>query len=247
MRVSQKQPKQMVRMLRYIGFRETRQFRKAQTKRGRMKNPSKSARCRGPESNWRHMVLQTIALPTELPRRAPSTATAGPDDEAIERLLENGGSQERRVRCSGYQGRGVLDLALHLHIGAREAHHELERLAAGVADAVEAFGRRHHAERARPNGIRLVPNTHLAFTLQNEEAFLDVAIADLVSVHRDLLPWIDLRGTECQLRGSLRRVEEDGATNSGDDVAEGLVGAVGYSHPAKNRSAAATPTPSSIG
>src|SRR2546425_6287434 len=25
--------------------------------------------CRGPESNWRHMVLQTIALPTELPRR----------------------------------------------------------------------------------------------------------------------------------------------------------------------------------
>src|SRR5438034_6287557 len=25
--------------------------------------------CEGPESNWRHMVLQTIALPTELPRR----------------------------------------------------------------------------------------------------------------------------------------------------------------------------------
>src|SRR5213593_611854 len=25
--------------------------------------------CRGPELNWRHMVLQTIALPTELPRR----------------------------------------------------------------------------------------------------------------------------------------------------------------------------------
>ena len=27
------------------------------------------ALCRGPGSNWRHMVLQTIALPTELPRR----------------------------------------------------------------------------------------------------------------------------------------------------------------------------------
>src|SRR6266545_3660517 len=27
--------------------------------------------CRGPELNWRHMVLQTIALPTELPRREP--------------------------------------------------------------------------------------------------------------------------------------------------------------------------------
>src|SRR6266508_6480130 len=27
--------------------------------------------CRGPELNWRHMVLQTIALPTELPRRSP--------------------------------------------------------------------------------------------------------------------------------------------------------------------------------
>ena len=27
--------------------------------------------CRGPELNWRHMVLQTIALPTELPRRGP--------------------------------------------------------------------------------------------------------------------------------------------------------------------------------
>src|SRR5712691_1702441 len=26
--------------------------------------------CRGPELNWRHMVLQTIALPTELPRRS---------------------------------------------------------------------------------------------------------------------------------------------------------------------------------
>ena len=34
-------------------------------------NPSKGGRCRGPESNWRHMVLQTIALPTELPRRDP--------------------------------------------------------------------------------------------------------------------------------------------------------------------------------
>src|SRR5439155_6853603 len=27
--------------------------------------------CRGPGSNRRHMVLQTIALPTELPRRGP--------------------------------------------------------------------------------------------------------------------------------------------------------------------------------
>src|SRR5439155_23402766 len=27
--------------------------------------------CRGPGSNRRHMVLQTIALPTELPRRDP--------------------------------------------------------------------------------------------------------------------------------------------------------------------------------
>src|SRR5436190_18238310 len=25
--------------------------------------------CRGPELNWRHVILQTIALPTELPRR----------------------------------------------------------------------------------------------------------------------------------------------------------------------------------
>ena len=35
----------------------------------RAKKPSKTVLCRGPESNWRHMVLQTIALPTELPRR----------------------------------------------------------------------------------------------------------------------------------------------------------------------------------
>src|SRR5258705_4808651 len=37
--------------------------------RGAMKKCQQEALCRGPESNWRHMVLQTIALPTELPRR----------------------------------------------------------------------------------------------------------------------------------------------------------------------------------
>src|SRR5438034_11377269 len=46
-----------------------RQFRKSPLKGGRDEKPSKSALCRGPELNWRHMVLQTIALPTELPRR----------------------------------------------------------------------------------------------------------------------------------------------------------------------------------
>src|SRR5256885_16471310 len=39
MRVSQKQPKQMVRMLRYIGFHETRQFRPALIEGGAMKKP----------------------------------------------------------------------------------------------------------------------------------------------------------------------------------------------------------------
>src|SRR5437762_8833805 len=62
MRVSQKQPKQMVRMLRYIVFREMRQFRKSSLKRRAQQEPSKSARCRGPESNWRHMVLQVMFL-----------------------------------------------------------------------------------------------------------------------------------------------------------------------------------------
>src|SRR5437773_11676781 len=58
--------------------------------------------CRGPESNWRHMALQTIALPTELPRRAPSTATVEAADAAIERLPELGAGQEPPLRCSGY-------------------------------------------------------------------------------------------------------------------------------------------------
>src|SRR5205814_8947885 len=104
MRVSQKQPKQMVRMLRYIGFREMRQFRKAQTKRGRMKNPSKSVLCRGPESNWRHMVLQTIALPTELPRHGFPDRDHRAEHGAIRLLLGVGEVQKRRVHCSGYQG-----------------------------------------------------------------------------------------------------------------------------------------------
>jgi hypothetical protein len=39
-----------------------RQFRESPLKEGRDEKPSKSALCRGPESNWRHMVLQVMFL-----------------------------------------------------------------------------------------------------------------------------------------------------------------------------------------
>src|SRR5438105_6812709 len=113
----------------------------------------------------------------------------------------------------------LLDLALHLNTRAGEAHHELERLSPGVADAVETFRRRHHAERTRADRTRLVADAHLAFALQNEEAFLDVAIANLVPVHRDLFAGIDLGGADCQVPRSLRRIEVDGATNAGHHIA----------------------------
>src|SRR5712691_8825294 len=44
----------------------------ARSKTRLTRSPAKRVLCRGPESNWRHMVLQTIALPTELPRRGTS-------------------------------------------------------------------------------------------------------------------------------------------------------------------------------
>jgi hypothetical protein len=74
---------------------------------------------------------------------------------------------------------------------------------------------------------------HLALALEDEEALLDVAIADLVPVDRDLLAGVDLGGPERQLRRSLRRIEVDRAANTRDEVAERLVGAIRYAHPAR--------------
>src|SRR5690242_9465432 len=65
-------------------------------------------------------------------------------------------------------------LALHLNTDACETHHELERLAAGVADAVEALGRRHDAEGPRADRIRLVTDAHFTLALEDKEAFLDI-------------------------------------------------------------------------
>jgi hypothetical protein len=50
--------KQMVRILRYTQFQERRRFHNERCQDGAIKIPSKSVLCRGPESNWRHMVLQ---------------------------------------------------------------------------------------------------------------------------------------------------------------------------------------------
>jgi hypothetical protein len=52
----------MVRRLRYILFQETRELHEAGSVDSAFKNPSKSVLCRGPESNWRHMVLQVMFL-----------------------------------------------------------------------------------------------------------------------------------------------------------------------------------------
>src|SRR5205085_2693919 len=136
----------------------------------------------------------------------------------------------------------LLDLALHLNTRASEAHHELERLSPGVADAVETFRRRHHAERTRADRTRLVADAHLAFTLQNEEAFLDIAIADLLPVHRDHFAGIDLDGSECQLRRSLRRIEVDGETHARCRVSAFLATTV-VVIPTLGSSASAAPSP----
>src|SRR5439155_16772166 len=140
----------------------------------------------------------------------------------------------------------TLGLALHLHARAGKAHHELERLVTGVANAVEPLGRRHDAERSRADRTHLVADAHLALPPEDEEALLDVAVVDLVPVHRDLLSGIDLCGAERQLRRSLRRIEVDRTPNAGDHVADRLVGPIGYTHSADNPWPAETPLPSPI-
>jgi len=51
---------QMVRVLRYTLFHETRQFRAASGRKRDEETSTKKALCRGPESNWRHVVLQVM-------------------------------------------------------------------------------------------------------------------------------------------------------------------------------------------
>src|SRR5438094_10152546 len=98
------------------------------------------------------------------------------------RPLPSGGAWHDPVTSRSWRGpeaprplfrisrRPLLDLALHLNTRAGEAHHELERLAPGVADAVETLRRRHHAERTRADRTRLDADSNLALTLQTEEA-----------------------------------------------------------------------------
>src|SRR2546428_12123841 len=123
-----------------------------------------------------------------------------------------------------------LGLTVHLDARAGEAHDELERLVSCVTDLVESVGRRHHTERSRADRTRLVTHPHFAFSLQNEEALLDVAIAGLVPMDRDLLAWIDLGGAERELRRPLGRVEVDRAANARNQFSQRLVGAGGHSH-----------------
>ena len=76
--------------------------------------------CRGPGSNWGHMVLQTIALPTELPRRDPDFTRKlvskwnGMDDQSAEstrRTEEHCRANLRFRRCPAPLGAGTVSIA----------------------------------------------------------------------------------------------------------------------------------------
>src|SRR3989442_2930203 len=71
---------------------------RADAERGRFGHALRVARdrnalCRGPESNWRHTVLQTVALPTELPRRNAGDESGGARSLCIRLPTLRGGPQ----------------------------------------------------------------------------------------------------------------------------------------------------------
>src|SRR5439155_1457278 len=71
---------------------------------------------------------------------------------------------------------------------------------------------------------------HLAFAVEDEEALVDIAVGDLVTVDRDRFAWIDLGPAERELGRALGRVEVDRPADAGHDLAQRLVGAVGDPH-----------------
>ncbi len=112
-----------------------------------------SALCRGPESNWRHMVLQTIALPTELPRREPDfTREIGASHPAET-------EQWSRPLCLGARGAGHERLRNGPRALAPEARAPSASSRAATSDR-RAHPRWEHASQLRGPVREVVPSGH---------------------------------------------------------------------------------------